>query len=103
MDPISSNRLTLSLSRGSVPWNKHAGFSIRQVVRDNFLTDEKEFEMSIDEMLAPSNDCRSLPTKGTTTDKAPASEQFDRHRRLEEDEREIQLLQWQQGLLNEDF
>ena len=59
--------------------------------------------MSIDEILAPSNDCRLLPPQGNTTDKAPASEQSDCHRRLEEAEREIQLLQWQQGFLNEDF
>ena len=67
------------------------------------LRREKELEMSIDEILAPSNECRPLPPQGNTTDKAPASEQSDRHRRLEEAEREFQMLRWQQGFLNEDF
>ena len=59
--------------------------------------------MSIDEILAPSNDCRILPPEENTVDKTPASEQSECQRRLEEAEREIQVLRWQQGLLNEDF
>ena len=64
---------------------------------------ERELKMSIDEILAPSNDCMLLSPQGNTTDKAPASEQSDCHRRLEEAEREVQMLRWQQGFLNEDF
>ncbi len=67
------------------------------------LKHEKELEMSIDEILAPSNDCRLLPPEGNAADNRPASEQSDCDRRLEEAEREIQVLRWQQGLLNEDF
>ena len=59
--------------------------------------------MSIDEILAPSNECRLLPPGGNSAEKAPTREQSECHRRLEEAEKEIQLLQWQQGLLNEDF
>ena len=62
-----------------------------------------ELEMSIDEILAPSNDCRPLPLHGKTADKVSASERSECQRRLEEAEREIQLLLWQQGFLNEDF
>ncbi len=59
--------------------------------------------MSIDEILAPSNDCKPVPPQGNTTDKEPASEQSDCKRLLEEAEKENQMLQWQQGFLNEDF
>ncbi len=63
----------------------------------------KELEMSIDEILAPSNDCRLLSPQGNATEKAPASEQSDCHQRLAEAEKENQVLRWQQGFLNEDF
>ena len=64
---------------------------------------EMELEMSIDEILAPSNDCRPLPLHGETADEVSAGELSDCQRRLEEAERETQLFRWQQGLLNEDF
>ena len=62
-----------------------------------------ELEVSIDEILAPSNDCRLLPLHGKTADKVSACERLECQRRLEEAEREIQMFRWQQGFLNEDF
>ena len=59
--------------------------------------------MSVDEILAPSNECRLLPHEENTVDKAPTREQSDRLQRLEEAELENQLLRWEQGFLNEDF
>ena len=39
--------------------------------------------MSIEEMLAPSNECRLLPPTGHTADKVPTHEQSECDRRLD--------------------